>query len=71
VSDVREPQWIAHLNCGHETRTQGRPAAGSYVSCPSPRCQGQERVTSVSPVLYGVPGPVERGVQEPLWKEAA
>lgn len=53
--------WTAHLKCGHETSTQGRPSEGSWISCRS--CQNQQRIGRVSPVLHGVPA---GWVQEPL-----
>lgn len=40
--------WVSSLACGHETRTQGRPRDGSWISCRA--CQCQRRVTAVRPV---------------------
>ena len=65
------PRWIALLKCGHTAPMPGRPEPGQYWTCLE--CQGQQRVLSVTPVPagFGVPGPGEAGVQEPLWDEAA
>ena len=45
---MRDAWWVSELKCGHETRTQGRPRDGSWISCR--RCQCQRRILAVRPV---------------------
>ena len=63
-------RWVAHLKCGHDARLQGEPKPGGWITCVDGPCQGQRRIVAVSPVR-DVPAPGERGIQEPLWGDAA
>ena len=48
---MRNPRWRMRLACGHQAASQGRPAPGTWTSCPQPGCRRQERITHVTPVL--------------------
>lgn len=53
------PSWRAHLRCGHDVLTQGKPTAGNWLSCLTPGCRKQSEIVAVSRPLAVVPAGVQ------------